>query len=316
MKKIKKWLKDKAAIASVAFANVEKNALGQSYESLGSDVNQLRRNTQGQLADSLKHGEVTQEVMDLRWRTYRVLKAVDGYVTEIIGYDDDGFPITRTKKIDKKKGLEKIKMDEYDSYPLEMMVINDEISLGGTEVMDRTPVKSEGEPVESKNDKGEKIMLHGNVESLMLNALNKAERPLIVSRNIFPKFKIESYAKKLNVRTIDDTKKLLEFYISKYPNEYDRKSYLLISEIKKAMVNPFAITLLEISEVEFITYKTLGSDDFMKYSYKIDSFDKIIEYDGHYVIKFNASVLVDGEDTLEKYRQVELDKKYENKERK
>ena len=54
----------------------------------------------------------------------------------------------------------------------------------------------------------------------------------------------------------------------------------------------------------------------MRYTYKIDSFDKIIEYDGHYVIKFNASVLVDGEDTLEKYRQVELDKKYENKERK
>jgi hypothetical protein len=38
--------------------------LGQTGESLSSDVNQVQRHTQGQLADSLVHGEITQEVID------------------------------------------------------------------------------------------------------------------------------------------------------------------------------------------------------------------------------------------------------------
>ncbi|NIQ16662.1 MAG: hypothetical protein GTO02_20430, partial [Candidatus Dadabacteria bacterium] len=49
---------------------------------------------------------------------------------------------------------------------------------------------------------------------------------------------IEKYAKKLYVRDIDGENKLLEFYLSKYEDEFDGKTKLLISEIKKAINNP------------------------------------------------------------------------------
>jgi hypothetical protein len=62
MEKIKKWLKNQIVRVMFSVSNVEKNALGQSGESLESDVSKVKRHTQGQLADSLINGEVTQEV--------------------------------------------------------------------------------------------------------------------------------------------------------------------------------------------------------------------------------------------------------------
>ena len=317
MKKIKKWLKDKVAIASIAFANVEKNTLGQTYEPIGSDVNHVRRHTQGQLADSLINGVVTQETKNLAWRTYKILRESDGYKTEIVGYTKAGDPITKTIKADKKRGLDKIKMDEFDSYPLEIMVVNDDITIGSHQSMGKSPIKSESdEPIKSKNEQGDDVASHGNVNSLLLDAFNKPERPIIVTRSSFPKFKLENYTKKMNVRTIDENNKLLELYISKYPDEYDRKTYMLINEIKKAISNPLSVNMLQLDEIGFTTFKTLGTEDFIKYLYKVESFDKIVEFNGHYVIKFKVSVLINGEDTLEKHKQVDLETKYENKERK
>jgi hypothetical protein len=44
-------------------------------------------------------------------------------------------PITPTK-IDKKIGLKGIKVDSYDDYKLELVVNNDEITIGANEAMD------------------------------------------------------------------------------------------------------------------------------------------------------------------------------------
>jgi len=74
--------------------------------------------------------------------------------------------------------------------------------------------------------------------------------------------------------------------------------------------------MLELSGVGFTTYKSTGVKDFHQYQYQITNFDKIIEFNGHYVIKFKANVIVNGIYLLEKYRLDELDKKYEKKERK
>lgn len=58
------WIKRKAAMLSLAMANVEKNSLSQIGDSIESNVNQERRHTQGTLLDGMIHGELTQEVMD------------------------------------------------------------------------------------------------------------------------------------------------------------------------------------------------------------------------------------------------------------
>jgi hypothetical protein len=325
MGKVKNWVNKKAAIISLALANVEKNAFSQTGESLSNDVNQERRHTQGQLADSLVHGEITQEVINLRWRTYKILKESDGHISEVIGYDDNNMPIVKTRKRDKKFGLEKIKLDSTDPYPLEMIVENDEITMGVKETINNGFIDSKETPklttdtfvdTNTLKESEEKIAIHGNIDSNEFFASHKTQKPIIITRMFFPKFSIENFTKKLNIRTIDKDNKLLEFYVSMYPNEYDKTSKFFLNEVKKAIKNPASANMLEIKEVGFVTYKTIGADDFLEYKYEIIKFDKIVEFNGYYVIKFLATVMIDGEDILEKHRVTELDEKYKNKTKK
>src|ERR1017187_3579616 len=126
---IVKWFKRKSAILVLAMSNVEKNAFSQNTEGLSKAISQERRNTQGNVLDDLKQGKITTEVRELRWRMYKIMNASDNLVTEITGYDENDLPITKTTRVNKTRGLEKIKVDSFDSYPLEMVINNDEITL-------------------------------------------------------------------------------------------------------------------------------------------------------------------------------------------
>jgi hypothetical protein len=318
MNRIGSYIRRKMAILSLAMAGVEKNALKQNGEGLDKTINQERRHTDGTLMDSLKQGKITQEVMNLRWRTYKILKASEGITAEIIGYGDDGMPITKVRKTDKKKGLSKIKLDNFDLYPLEMVVDNSQVTSGGNDAMDNTFINVYDEVQKNFNTDGELISAsHGEISADDYFATNKNESPIIIGRMFIPKFEIENFTKKLNIRKVNDEGiRLLEFCISMYPDTDDRKTRLLISDIKKAIANPISATFLEIKEVGFISYKTLGAEDFYEYHYDIIQLDKIIEFNGHYVIKYLAKVSVDGKDTLDIHRVSELDDKYERKEAK
>lgn len=311
------WVKRKTALIALAIGGVEKNSLKQNTDGLEKPITEERRHTQGMLADSLTQGEVTLEVQKLRWRTYKILKAIDNTLSEITGYDKDDMPIVKTKKINKKNELSKIKIDLIDNYPLEMVVDNTEINLGSTETLDNDHINLLDEVKVNKNDNGDVISrTHGEITGNDYYATNKGEFPIKIIREFLGKFDIERYTKKLNIRTINNVDKLLEFYVSKYPDIDDRRTRLFISDIKKAMNNPSVISFLDIKEVNFITYKTIGVDDFLEYQYDIVKLDKIIDFNGHYVIKYLAKAKVNGKDILEGYQLTELDKQYENKEKK
>lgn len=316
---INKWLKRKAAIISLAMAGVEKNALAQKNDGLESNVNQERRHTQGQLMDSLKQGVLTEEVKNLRWRMYKVMKAAEGIKAEITDYviDENGdeVPVTIVGKINNKKDLNRIKLDTYDDYPLEMIVDNTDISSGGNTALNNDFIELYGDVKVSVDKDGDTVTSYGEIKSEEYASTNKSEKPITIGRMFIPKFEIEKYTSKLNVRKINKEERLLEFYISQYPDIDDRKTNLLINDIKKAMINPLSATFLEIKEVGFITYKTIGADDFLEYQYDVVSLDKIITFNGHYVIKYKATVKVDGHNILEQHRMEELDLKYDKKEK-
>lgn len=314
---LKKFFKRQLSNISLALVGVEKNALGQSGSKLDDNILQEQRHTQGQLADSLKHGEVTQEVIDLRWRTYKILQACDGLTAEIVGYDEDGMPIVKTHKRNKKQGLKKINQDSFDTYPLEMVVDNTEIVNSGNNIFDNDNISVFEDAIINEDINGNIISAtHGNISALEYFATNKNEKPIIVTRKDLPTFLIENFTKKLHIRKINGSHRLLEFYVSKYPDEYNRTSRLFISELKKIIEFNKKSPILDIIGVNFITHQTLGVDDFLEYSYNILSFDKIIEYNGHYVIKFVGDVVIDGNNILEDRRVVKLDEKYNNKEKK
>jgi len=313
---MKTWFKKQMGFLSLALANVEKNALGQKGDELDVSVSQEQRHTQGTLADSLKQGRVTQEVMNLRWRTYKILEQADGLTTRITGYDEDDMPITETRKIDKKKFLKKIRQDEFDNYELEMVIDNTEITMSTNEAMGNSNISLFENPISSVNEDGISVKTHGEIKGDEYFITNKTEKPIFIERKNPAKFQIENFTKKLHVRKISDSKRLLEFYVSLYPDEYNRTSRFFISEIKKVIENGLNADMLEIENVKFITYKSIGVNDFLEYQYNDIIFDKIIEFNGHYVIKFIGNVSVDGLNIMLKHKQDELDKKYENKEAK
>lgn len=314
---IKTWFSKKIGMLSLALSNVEKNALSQTGEGLGSDVTQTRRMTQGQLADSLINGEITQEVLNLKWRTYKILKASEGVTAEIVGYDDDGMPITKVRKKNKKNSLSKVKLDSSHDYKLEMVVDNNEIVIGSNDAMNNEDINLLDEANLNYNDKGEiESATHGNISFNDYLASHKTEKPIFITRKEQQKFNLENYTKKLNIRSIDDETKMLEFYVSIYADEYNRSSRLFISEIKKIISSETLTTSLDIDKINFISYKTLGSDDFLEYEYIVKNFDSIIEFNGYYVIKFICGVSINGKDILDEHRVESLDKKYNEKAKK
>jgi len=270
----------------------------------------------GTLAHSLKNSIINEEVENLRWRTYKILKETEGVTAQIVGYDENNMPIVKTRKRNKKLGLKKVKLDPYDNNKLEMVIDNSEITIGGNQAMANDNISILDEVEKSQNEYGDLIVTHGVINSLEYFATNKAERPIIITRTELPNFNIENFTLKLNIRTINETDKLLEFYVSKYPDEYNRTSRLFISEINKIINDDIKSSMLNFESVNFITYKTLGADDFLEYEYTNITFDKIVEYNGYYIIKFISKIKIDGNNILENYRVDELDKKYNKKEKK
>lgn len=317
MKSIKHWVNRKLAILSIAFSNVEKTAFAQNIDALGAHIGKHTEKDLGTLMHSLKNNIMTQEVLDLRWRTYKVLKATSGVTAEITGYDKDGMPIVKVVKSNKTKGLRKIKLDPSDDYPLEMVVDNSEIVIGGNDAMDNEYIKVFNEVVLNYDEKGiVTSATHGNISASEYFATNKTDLPIRIERDTVPNFELETFTKKLYVRKINETDKLLEFHVSMYPDEYFRTSRLFISDIKKLIENPRASTLLDIKSVRFITDKTLGIDDYLEYKYEIMSFDKIVSFNGHYIIKFIGKIVINGKDILDEYKQTDLDERYRTKEKK
>jgi len=300
----KNWLKNKLAGLAFAFSSVEKTTFSQGGESTQEGVSHTRRSTEGTLLDSLINGVLNQEVMDLRWRTYKVIEASEKLKTTVKyrknkdGSFGDIISIETSEK-NISNSLNDIIVEPSDNYPLEMVVDNSEITMSQKEALDAFHTTE----------------IDDSVDALTLAAGLKTERPILIQREFRPKFDIENYATKLHVRTISDTEKLMEFYVSKYPIELNVNSRLFIGEVKKGMTNPELCNMLQIDEIGFISLNTLGANNHCEYHYINVKFDKIVEFNGFYVIKFKATVLVNGENTLAKYMQKELETKYQKKEK-
>ena len=259
---------------SLALANVEKNALGQGGEALSNDANTVQRQRQGMLSDDLMQGKITEEVITLRARMYRILEESDNYT-----YCEG----ERGYKVDKNTVDRKIKGEPSDEYKVELVVNNEKIPVDFADAIDYIDLP--------------------------------AESPIIIGRDIMPKFKIESYTDKLYIKSIDKENKLLEFHLSKYKDQYDKKTGFFINHVKKAIANPRNSDLLDFNQVGFVSFNTIGCNNFLEYQYGNVEFDKIVDYNGSYVIKFKCKVTVNGESVTEKYSNDDLDERYANKEK-
>ena len=315
------WIKKKLATVALAMAKVEESTLTQTGQGVDGGIGSHQRINQGRLSDSLQRGEITQEVKELRWRMYKIIKASTGVTAVITGYDEDGMPIVEVKEKPKKRYLKNVMADAEDNYKPIMVVNNDEVTMGAflDNVEEFTREQIEGSIEITKNEttgKDEGQATIGEISRDGHESSNRSERPIKVIRDIRPKFSIEEYTKKLIVREINETERLLEFYVSMYPDEYNRKSRFFLSELKKAQNNPRACDSLDIKGINYITMNTMGASDYELFEYEITGYDKMIEFDGHYVVKFKANVTTNGENIIDKFRELDLDERYDRKEAK
>jgi hypothetical protein len=79
-----------------------------------------------------------------------------------------------------------------------------------------------------------------------------------------------------------------------------------MSELKKLTENPRFSNITDVSSIEALL-------DIRFLEMKIVKFDKIVEFNGNFVIKFIGSISKD-ESIVEKYKQIELEERYNNKE--
>jgi hypothetical protein len=221
--------------------------------------------------------------------------------------------MVKTTKINPKLGLKKVKVDSFDDYKLEMVLDNTEIAMSTTDSMSNDNLSILDSVLENYDDDGNLVSVsHATINATEIMATEKAERPIKINRQSPPNFFIENYTKKMNIRKINKKERLFEFYVSKYVDEYNRTTRLFQSSVKKAIegVNQ---TFLEFDGIEFVTYKTIGVQDFLLFKYNNITFDKIVEFNGFYVIKFKGEVEINGNDILDEHKVEELEKKYEQK---
>jgi hypothetical protein len=309
-----KWFKQNLAMLMLSLSKVENNAIYNTGNSLGSLDGTHNRLMQGRLSDSLINGEITEEVKELRWRMYKIMKESTNLKTDIVDYDSDGLPITKTFKVNRHK-LDKVVVDEYDDFKPILVVNNDEITLSSKDVLDM----GEFTNLEEKEYKPHDVDMVDNKANTLGVLSNdhyessvKSYKPIKVIRDTIDVFNIETYTKKMVVRDMLDGNYLLEFYISKYPNYENRKTIFLTNFLKEALLG-VKLTFFHIKKVSFLSDKTIGCDDNLYFEYDIIDYDKTVLFNGFYVIKFKAKAITNGLDVTNVYINEALDEKYKNK---
>jgi hypothetical protein len=289
------WLKSQFLALILALVNVEKNALKQNGGNLSDDVGQEQQIQQNQFLQDLIQGRVTQEVKFLRWRIFKILETIQGKDITVKENADGTVNYTAKDKNYSHK-LKKIKTDPSDTNELELVVDNlTDTTMGQLDILD------------AKNE---------NINASEHDSLVKPESKIKIRHTYPSKFRLEKYVKKMNVRTIDGETKLLELYVTSYPDEFDRLHKMFMIELKKSVANPRASNIIELDTISFVTNKDLGTVDNRLFEFDNIKYYKIVEFDGHYVIKFKTNVKTYGHSIIEQFREHELDMRYENMESK
>jgi hypothetical protein len=327
------WIKKQITNLALALSNVEKNTLGQEQIDGGVETSKHQRLNQNSVMDALLRGEITEEVEKLRWRIYKTMSSMKNYGSKVIGYTDDGYPIMETFYVGDEEKLSKVKLEPSDDYQLIMVVDNTNISAGvqpalnlDIDIYDNVKESNNNNIVDNETlDINDLVNQDSNI-NLNIGEINTIGEikynnvglnlPITIGRSHIPKFKLENYTKKLYVRKITHNQFLLEFFISKYPEQFDKKHHFFLSDIKKILDNPTRYnSTIDFDTVQFVTNNTIGVPDFLEFEYSIKKFDKIVEYNEFYVIKFISESTIEAKSIIDQFRNVELDEKYNNKEK-
>nr|DAP37055.1 MAG TPA: nucleic-acid-binding protein [Ackermannviridae sp.]DAR64538.1 MAG TPA: nucleic-acid-binding protein [Caudoviricetes sp.] len=283
---IKIWAHSLAA----ATKNVETQTLSQvSVDSVEGGINVVQDVNQGvhELAKALLRGELTEEVKQLRYRNYKVDREAKKYKY-----------FSPTLALKKKEGKDNkfISFDKSDGLEVITVQYNYAISEDVLDAINQIENGGRGKKTKYKFE---------------------------FKRDFIPRFRMEEFAKKVVVKRLDETHAILDFYFSKYPERFFRRSddksfrsKVFIHEIESIRDKGVKSDMLDVEELRFVTNHAYKQDDLMEFVFKNIVFREVAEFDGDYILRFKASIDHDGIDLTAAFYNKEMAEKYENKEKK
>lgn len=249
---------------------------GGEADQAGTEVNQ--QVTDKRVAKHLLKGEVTQEVEELRYRTYRVANESENYK-----YIGNGVAVKQEKEKPK----------------------------------DKTRFKFSQE--------------NENICESVLSTMNQVGKYGLekyrfeIDYNSFVRFKVEKFAKKVDVDIDEKTGKIeTTLHFNTEPDPYDAASMPFINELKKLLdaKSEYEISRNEIAtsiyNFSFTTYKAYNEDDLVNYSFIKGGKFKEFKQEGYeYFLTLTWDEYLRLPLDLEsKYYSKSMAEKYANKERK
>ena len=232
-------------------------------------------------ADLLK-GELTQEVLELRDSNYRGYKGSFDY--KYIGNGN-------VQKKNENMATPKLNIFNPEEYDVLLIQDNKLVVEGAYEAIISQDA-NEGEKIENNNTK----------------------YYLKIERDVFPRFLIEKYIKKIVVREGYDKGMKIDLYCSTYARQFMPTDSLFITELKNIFekkIRPSDTVMID--SIEFITDGCYGAKDITLYVLGTPNFESINMYDGNFVLTYTGTPICWGVDLTEKYRTEEMDRKYAEK---
>lgn len=222
-----------------------------------------QQNEQNSVYKDLLKGEVTQEVKELRHEMYFSERKSHKYK-----YIGNGI-VSKKNEIFDYPG----KIDKTDGFPLQILQPN--IEDTGT--------------------------LSENLSEVDYRIKNKKEFTIDIERDFIPRFRLEEFTNKLVVKRINENAVMLDFYTPIYKSQFNTIHKLFLKELENIYMGDVRSDVIDFRQVEFISFRAFGTDDLKKYTYNNIEFDNILIFDGHYVIKFTADIVNDGEDLINEF---------------
>ena len=142
------------------------------------------------------------------------------------------------------------------------------------------------------------------------------EYTLKIERNFIPRFRIEEFTHKLVVKSVDDKHVMLDFYLTKYESQFNRRHRPFLNEVDRIYQGDKQSDVLDFHGVHFVTFRAWGASDLVEYKFENVEFDNIVEFNGDYVLKFFADIVESSDMLDEFYDEVAAEKNANHERRK
>lgn len=264
-------------------------------DNVADDINSgiHQQQSDHRVAHHLLKGEVTQEVQELTWRTIMVERESKNH---------EYYSPYKTVKKQNKSDSRKLKIYNEEAY--QILTLQENKAIGDNVIQALQKVDASNI---STNENGEVVQNIGRLEKNH-NYTLKLER----NGTFTPRYYIEEYTKKLVCLVVNENKNnyILDFYVTKYPNDREWKSKGFVREVEYIKSGRRS-DITDIKALEFITSHAYNFNDGVTFKFNKLQFKNVIEYDGDYILRFSAEVVINGKDFFDEDQCESMKKKYE-----